>query len=799
MLVLLFLGVITINKVENKANVLSDQLRHDNDLVEQQTRNILKNNLKQNLSTQALFLNNRIKMIGRSVTSLEENPLFKKAINNLDLKNPQLPPETIALLRAIISFDELHDLTLVNDEGIEIIRFTANELAKSQTVGTRSQSPNDFVDESNSKWFKKTKQQEGITYSFFKDSSKSDEHFTTSLSVSTPVHRVLKDIINTHTHDFYLRLTIPLHELVLHERENQNNLKLTLLCNKLKEVAWSNYDHQNTDSHLLLTEDILDGELSLILAVDEKNFSSSLHALKQLHQKTITELDIFTNSAGNISHSLKIIPWFLLGFVILIIAISIFIGIRIANHLSKPIVELNNATSKITKGQLHDDIPIPDKFEELQELASSIDFMREHIRDHINNLNDQVKKRTQELSETNLKLKTEMQERIKKEQEAIQLSKSKSNFLAIMSHEIRTPMNGIVSMISEIIKHSDDPELNEYADIVKRSSQSLMKLLNEILDFSKIETGKLEIEYLPINIKQVIIDSFEAMKQIGDTKKLSMSIELDPNIPDILIGDSLRISQIVNNLLSNAIKFTSAGSISIKGYYDNSTQRFHLSVQDTGIGINKDKIDQVFAPFTQLDNSTSRLFGGTGLGMNIVHSIISIMGGEISVESTEGEGTCFTLNFVTVAPINQDSPLPDNTQHHTIEHLDILIAEDNLVNQRICKILLDKMGHSSMLANNGLECLERLSEKKYDLVLMDCQMPKMDGLEATSKIKKFSSTHINYNIPIIALTANATVKDRQKCKEAGMDYFVSKPIHRDKLAQSLSEALEAHIEKNLSS
>jgi len=493
-------------------------------------------------------------------------------------------------------------------------------------------------------------------------------------------------------------------------------------------------------------------------------------------KKLSSEILLKSKQFRNVSFDEMQILIYLVG---IILVCFLFLMTYIYNEINKELTQIMSGISFLSKNNII-------KYEKII-VNSSSELAQIALK--FNEMVDELQQREKNNQEITLDLK-------KSKEKLEQNNKIKSQFLANMSHEIRTPLNAIVGFINIIKDDEKDQKKIEYFNIINASSQNLLEMINDILDFSKIENDEIVLDPIEIKLVEELHSIIDLFKFKIKEKELSFTVNIDSNLPKFILIDCLKLKQVLTNLLGNAVKFTeNKRSITFTVKYDNCMLFF--SIEDEGIGVPFEKQKMIFEPFLQADNSTTRKYGGTGLGLAISKKFVHSFGGELKIKSEEDMGSEFYFNIpVHVIDKPIETKLDNIDEDSKLVSSYVLLVEDNKANQMFMTVILNKLNLKYDIANDGIEAVDMFKKKKYDIVLMDENMPNLSGIEATKKILKYEKIRKLKHTPVIALTANALVGDRQRFLESGMDEYLSKPISKKDLSLMLKKFLVLHEKKS---
>ena len=477
-------------------------------------------------------------------------------------------------------------------------------------------------------------------------------------------------------------------------------------------------------------------------------------------------------------------------------AVALLLGVWLswlaARSLSKRLSAIAEVAAGVARGDLEQPEIQDETGDEVGALARAINWMVHRLRDLIQQMNEVAKSEQERLA----RLVSERTHQLQlSEQKAQQANRAKSAFLAKMSHEIRTPLNGVIGVTNLVLEGELPQEQRAHVEIVSKSADTLLALVNDVLDYSKIEAGELVLDPVDFRLHDLIETVAAPLRSLLGDKPVKLGVHCDEAVPDALFADRLRLGQILRNLIHNAIKFTDTGSVDVHVEHqrDGEDVVLQFMVSDTGIGIPKDAQAEIFASFRQVNDVVNRRYGGTGLGLAICHQLVELMGGTISIESDTGKGSRFRFSVrcrearTTRAGQDQSVAQPQGDQAVVVP-LRVLLVEDNGINRLVSQRMLESQGHTVVVAEDGQKAVRLTEQDDFDVVLMDVQMPIMDGYSATRAIRQ-RERHDGRRAPIIALTAHAFRGDLERCREAGMDEYLSKPVRPGKLFEAIQRVV----------
>ena len=459
----------------------------------------------------------------------------------------------------------------------------------------------------------------------------------------------------------------------------------------------------------------------------------------------------------------------ILKYFSIIFIITILISFYISRRIASPIIELADVSSELQKGEKNIKVSTQ-AYGEIKTLQTNFNQM------------------TKTLLEKEKSL-------IEAKEYAEKATRTKGEFLANMSHEIRTPMTGILGFVEQLSKGETQVDRIKKFNVIQNSGKQLLNIINDILDFSKIESGKMDIDAHPYHVKELVENATDIFSQLASKKNIGFSYVFDSNLPKYILGDETRINQVVFNLLSNAVKFTpDSGKVTLSVKYRYETKAMYIAIKDTGVGISQEKLEKIFEAFSQEDTSTTRKYGGTGLGLAISSKLIGMMGGKLQVRSVLGEGSEFYFEIPVVECKDEECYKEKISQNEEMSDIvfkgHLLVVEDNKTNQMLMGMILDDLGITFDIANDGVEAIEHFRSDTYDMIMMDENMPNMNGVEATKQIRDMEEKSSLKQTPIVAVTANAMLSDRDRFLDAGMNDYISKPYSEADIVSVLKKYIK---------
>jgi len=794
MLLMGFLGLRAIQWIRDESRKVSEQvelvdrtagssLAEITEMIEDKTRKdyeILEWTLRGNLETHHTFLL-------RILESLANLTLLESFLHSEPPGRSLIEIQITPILDDLIERHSLSQIHVVDVNGKEILRFARKRVPPGgDPVFDLEPIPNISTDESGTEWYlSRVKAPLGkVDTTVYFDRDFGEKVPVPVLSLSIPL-RFQNSRFSREDGDLegYLQISIPIRDFsqsIFNQSRDETRILLLsrtgLIVESMeREQIGHAFEERDHPDSIVFREFTLEDTVEICVLANRGKFLEESIFVRDLSDSVNQSVHTAAAMAKGVERETRKIARYAIAGAILLPIFALVVGFWIAHRIATPIKSLTRSAQNISRGDLETEVRI-ESGDEIGVLGNNFNEMRRRIKQQI-----------EDLKQAQLA--------------ALAAAQAKGEFLANMSHEIRTPMNGVLGMLELLLYTDLNDEQREYAETSLSCANSLLSLLNDILDFSKIEAGKLSIESVEVRIRPLVGEIAGLVSRMAREKNLEFSFRIDDEVPDLFMGDPTRIRQIAMNLIGNAIKFTHTGGVDLQlsaSPISEGAVEVRIEVRDTGIGMDEETQKKIFEAFSQADTSMTRKYGGTGLGLSITRSLVALMEGTIEVESAPGKGSLFRIGLPVRIPPRL-SVRPENPQSSFLEGgfglapppdgrnaWRVLLAEDNPVNSNLIKNYLGRSPVDLILVKDGDEVLESFRTDVVDLILMDCQMPRMSGYEATRRIR-IEEKKTGGHVPIIALTASAMVGDREKCLEAGMDDYLAKPLKKSSLIETIAK------------